>query len=57
MTRNADAGAELFTDDGVIEAPLLTGDKLFPRRMQGRAEIRGEAGRVLPAISGTPAGP
>ena len=40
MTRNAGAVADLFTDDGVIEAPLLAGDKLFPRRLQGRAEIR-----------------
>jgi len=40
MTRNADAVAELFTDDGVIEAPLLAADRLFPARMQGREEIR-----------------
>jgi len=42
MTRNADAAAELFTEDGVIEAPLLGADRIFPRRMQGREEIRRE---------------
>jgi ketosteroid isomerase-like protein len=40
MTSNADAVAEMFTVDGVIEAPLLAADKLFPQRMQGREEIR-----------------
>jgi ketosteroid isomerase-like protein len=40
MTSNADAVAELFTADGVIEAPLLAANKLFPQRMQGREEIR-----------------
>jgi ketosteroid isomerase-like protein len=44
MTRNADAVAELFTDDGVIEAPLLAADRLFPARMQGREEIRDHPG-------------
>ena len=27
MSRNADAVAELFTDDGIIEAPLLGADR------------------------------
>jgi len=40
MARNADAVAEMFTSDGIIEAPLLAADKIFPQRMQGREEIR-----------------
>ena len=42
ITSNADAVAEMFTADGVIEAPLLAADKLFPQRVQGREEIRGK---------------
>jgi ketosteroid isomerase-like protein len=53
MTSDADAVAELFTPDGVIEAPLLAADRLFPRRMQGREEIRRELAAYyrLPASS------
>ncbi|GHI10458.1 hypothetical protein Scel_87790 [Streptomyces cellostaticus] len=40
LTRNADALAENFTEDGVFEAPLVTPDSIFPRRLQGREEIR-----------------
>lgn len=40
MTRNADALAELFTPDGVIEAPLMPPGRVFPRRMEGHSEIR-----------------
>ncbi|WP_172381710.1 nuclear transport factor 2 family protein [Streptomyces sp. MNP-20] len=40
MTRNADALAETFTEDGVFEAPLVPADAAFPRRLVGRAEIR-----------------
>ncbi|MFC0843006.1 nuclear transport factor 2 family protein [Streptomyces noboritoensis] len=40
MTRNADALAELFTEDGVLEAPLVPADAAFPRRTEGREEIR-----------------
>jgi ketosteroid isomerase-like protein len=40
MTRNADAFAELFTEDGVVEAPLAPADGPFPRRIEGREEIR-----------------
>lgn len=42
MTRNPDALAELFTVDGVIEAPLVPANGIFPRRMEGREEIRRE---------------
>src|SRR2546423_13151379 len=40
MTRNADALAELFTEDGVYEAPLLPEGRRFPRRLAGREAIR-----------------
>ncbi|MFI1100494.1 nuclear transport factor 2 family protein [Streptomyces melanogenes] len=40
LTRNADALAELFTEDGVLEAPLVPADAAFPRRTEGREEIR-----------------
>ncbi|PKV83556.1 nuclear transport factor 2 family protein [Streptomyces sp. TLI_146] len=40
LTRNADAFAELFTEDGVLEAPLVPVDAAFPRRTEGRQEIR-----------------
>jgi ketosteroid isomerase-like protein len=40
MTRNADALAELFTADGVLEAPLVPAGHTFPRRLAGQEEIR-----------------
>jgi ketosteroid isomerase-like protein len=40
MTRNADALADLFTEDGVVEAPFAPVDGPFPRRIEGREEIR-----------------
>ncbi|WP_328944245.1 nuclear transport factor 2 family protein [Streptomyces sp. NBC_00250] len=40
ITRNADALAETFTEDGVFEAPLMSAGADFPRRMVGREEIR-----------------
>lgn len=44
MTRDADAQSELFTPDGVFEAPLVPRlvplGSTFPRRLDGRAEIR-----------------
>ncbi|MGW1076134.1 nuclear transport factor 2 family protein [Streptomyces sp. NPDC002537] len=40
MTRNADALAESFTEDGVFEAPLMPVGATFPRRLVGREEIR-----------------
>jgi ketosteroid isomerase-like protein len=40
ITRNADALAELFTPDGVFEAPLVPPGHALPRRMEGRTEIR-----------------
>ncbi|GHC53327.1 nuclear transport factor 2 family protein [Streptomyces flavofungini] len=41
LTQNADALAENFTPDGVIELPLMPGDAALPKRMVGREEIRG----------------
>ncbi|AUY53163.1 nuclear transport factor 2 family protein [Streptomyces sp. CB01881] len=40
MTRDADALAETFTEDGVFEAPLVPAGADFPRRLVGREEIR-----------------
>ena len=40
MTRNADALAENFTEDGVYEAPLVPAGATFPRRLEGRQQIR-----------------
>ncbi|WP_031068488.1 nuclear transport factor 2 family protein [Streptomyces sp. NRRL WC-3742] len=40
LTRDADAFAELFTEDGVFEAPLLPEDTSLPRRIVGREAIR-----------------
>ncbi|GAA0588423.1 nuclear transport factor 2 family protein [Streptomyces crystallinus] len=40
LTRNAEALAELFTEDGVLEAPLVPAGAAFPRRMEGREQIR-----------------
>ncbi|MFC9843807.1 nuclear transport factor 2 family protein [Streptomyces sp. NPDC060223] len=40
ITRNADALAESFTEDGVFEAPLMPAEAAFPRRLAGREEIR-----------------
>lgn len=42
MTRNATALAEMFTVDGVFEAPLAPAGGAFPRRLEGREEIRRE---------------
>ncbi|MGW2250972.1 nuclear transport factor 2 family protein [Kitasatospora sp. NPDC001660] len=40
LTRDADALAETFTEDGVFEAPLVPADAAFPRRLVGREQIR-----------------
>lgn len=40
MTHNAEALADLFTTDGIIEAPLAPSGEAFPRRLRGRDEIR-----------------
>jgi ketosteroid isomerase-like protein len=40
MTRDADALAGLFAADGVLEAPLVPPDHDYPRRVEGREQIR-----------------
>ncbi len=40
FTRNADALAEMFTTDGVYEAPLVPVGHDFPRCLEGREQIR-----------------
>jgi ketosteroid isomerase-like protein len=40
MTRNADALAGLFAADGVLEAPLVPPGHDYPRRVEGREQIR-----------------
>jgi limonene-1,2-epoxide hydrolase len=40
LTRNADAVAEMFTADGIFEAPLVPPGHVVPQRLAGREEIR-----------------
>ena len=40
MTRNADALADLFTADGILESPLVPPGHAYPRRLAGREQIR-----------------
>jgi ketosteroid isomerase-like protein len=40
ISQNPDAIAEMFTEDGVLEAPLLPGSHPLPHRMVGRDAIR-----------------
>ncbi|MFC0433893.1 nuclear transport factor 2 family protein [Kutzneria buriramensis] len=40
MSHDADALAELFTEDGVYEAPLVPPGHAFPNRLEGREAIR-----------------
>ncbi|MFG1710786.1 nuclear transport factor 2 family protein [Nonomuraea sp. M3C6] len=40
MTRDAAALAEIFTADGVLETPLVSAGGSYPRRLEGREEIR-----------------
>jgi ketosteroid isomerase-like protein len=55
ITRNPDAYAALFSEDGIYEAPLIPGGHRLPRRLVGRDAIR--AGIVAhqqePGPSGT----
>ncbi len=52
ISRNPDAIAELFTEDGVYEAPLVPPDHALPRRLVGRAAIRDGVGAFH--FQGTP---
>lgn len=40
LMRDADALAELFAEDGVLEAPLVPAGHVFPSRLAGREAIR-----------------
>jgi ketosteroid isomerase-like protein len=40
MTRDADARADMFTPDGVLEAPFAPAGRPIPQRAEGREEIR-----------------
>jgi ketosteroid isomerase-like protein len=40
ITRNPEAFADLFTEDGVYECPLVPDGHRLPRRLSGRAAIR-----------------
>jgi uncharacterized protein len=40
MTRDADALAGLFAEDGVLESPLVPPGHAYPRRLAGREQIR-----------------
>ncbi len=40
LTQNADAVAEMFTVDGVFQAPLVPAGQAFPRHLEGREQIR-----------------
>ncbi|KAA2258094.1 nuclear transport factor 2 family protein [Solihabitans fulvus] len=40
LSRDADALAEMFTEDGVLEAPLVPAGATFPNRLVGREQIR-----------------
>jgi ketosteroid isomerase-like protein len=55
ITRNPDAVAELFTEDGVYEAPLVPDDHRLPRRLAGRDAIRAGVGAYHrePAFQGS----
>lgn len=60
ISRDPEAFAGLFTEDGVYEAPLVPTNGPLPRRLVGRAAIRagigvfqqGPAGEVDPGRSG-----
>ncbi|GAB1642038.1 nuclear transport factor 2 family protein [Krasilnikovia sp. MM14-A1259] len=40
ISRNADAVAEMFTEDGLFEAPLVPPGHRLPGRLEGREAIR-----------------
>jgi limonene-1,2-epoxide hydrolase len=44
ISRNADAVAEMFTEDGVYEVPLVPEGHRLPRRLAGRDAIRAGLG-------------
>jgi ketosteroid isomerase-like protein len=55
ISRDPDAYAAMFTEDGVLEAPLVPPGHPLPRRMVGRAAISAgsRAYQRVPAYQGT----
>lgn len=55
ISRNPDAIAEMFTEDGVLETPLVPEGHPLPRRLVGREAIRAGVGAYHrePAFEGT----
>jgi ketosteroid isomerase-like protein len=55
IARNPDAIAELFTEDGIFDAPLVPEGHVLPRRLEGREAIRSgvRAYHELPDYQGT----
>jgi ketosteroid isomerase-like protein len=55
ISRDPDAVAALFTEDGVFEAPLIPEGHPLPRRLVGREAIRAGIGvfQAEPAYQGT----
>jgi ketosteroid isomerase-like protein len=53
MTRNADALADLFAADGVLESPLIPPGHEYPRRLEGPEEIRAAMAAFYQRSAGT----
>jgi len=53
LTRNADAVASLFADDGVLESPLIPPGHQYPRRLEGREQIRAGMAAFYRRTAGT----
>jgi ketosteroid isomerase-like protein len=56
LTRDADALAALFTEDGVLEAPLVPDGHVFPRLLIGREAIRAGMATYYQRLAADPAG-
>jgi ketosteroid isomerase-like protein len=53
MTRNADALADLFAADGVLESPLIPPGHDYPRRLEGPEKIRAAMAAFYQRSAGT----
>jgi ketosteroid isomerase-like protein len=53
FARDPDALAGLFTDDGVLESPLVPPGHAYPRRLEGRAQIRAGMAAYYERSAGT----
>ena len=54
LTQNADAVAEMFTVDGVLQAPLVRAGQAFPRHLEGREARRTGLAEVRPPVGRRP---